>query len=340
MMNGFMQNGKFDEAIELFHKMTQPNAVVYLSVLTACAEMANQTLGESIIKQIEPDIMQSVSLQNAVMNMYAKCGDVEKAESIFQSLQRSHKADVISWTIRINAFGIFGDAQRALNAFQEMTKEVQPNAQTFVCILNACSHAGFVTEATEILSQMESKYSIKTNNQHITCVVDCLARANRLDEAESLAGTVSADDMTPWITVLGACRSYGDVQRAQRIGDRLLKIDPSNPAIYVLLGNIYATANMWEKQNEIRKLMEERNVKKTPGVSTVNIGGELHTFYAEDTSHPHIEQVYKELEKLDQEIRGAGYVPDTKWVLQDMEESQKHGKLCSHRFEVHLQLLI
>lgn len=56
----------------------------------------------------------------------------------------------------------------------------------------------------------------------------------------------------------------------------------------------------------------------------------VHTFVAEDTSHPQSKEIYAMVEKLVMQMKEAGYVPDTNFVLHDFEEELKQKKLCYH----------
>ena len=98
----------------------------------------------------------------------------------------------------ISAYGQHGQGGKAIQLFEQMHKVgVTPNAVTFATLLNACSHSGkpnfslliqvgLADKALEFLWSMETKFGIPPGNTHVTCVVDSLGRAGRLDEAEDL----------------------------------------------------------------------------------------------------------------------------------------------------------
>lgn len=72
-----------------------------------------------------------------------------------------------------------------------------------------------------------------------------------------------------WGALLGACRTYGEVDLAEIAGRALFEIEPENAANYVLLGRIYASGGRHEEAQRMRKEMEERGVKAAPGSSWV-----------------------------------------------------------------------
>jgi hypothetical protein len=94
--------------------------------------------------------------------------------------------------------------------------------------------------------------------------------------------------------------------------------------------HIYAEAGEWDSVAKLRKLMEDRRVKKEPGRSWILVDNQVHSFVAEDRVHPQTEQIYAELERLAQKMKTLGYVPDTRLVLHDVDEELKEQVLCHH----------
>jgi len=99
----------------------------------------------------------------------------------------------------------------------------------------------------------------------------------------------------------------------------------------VLLSNIYAQCGNMDKAEELRALMDKKGIKKTPGISTVELNGKIYEFVSGDNSHPNIKEIHSELQLLTEEMIEAGYNPDTSWVTRDVEtEEEKKELLCRH----------
>ena len=75
--------------------------------------------------------------------------------------------------------------------------------------------------------------------------------------------------------------------------------------------------------------MDGRGALKVPGQSWIEVDQKVHVFKVEDKSHSRSEETYAELERLTGEMKGAGYVPDTRFVSHDMDELQKERSLLS-----------
>uniref|UniRef100_A0A1U7UZ39 Pentatricopeptide repeat-containing protein At4g38010-like n=1 Tax=Nicotiana sylvestris TaxID=4096 RepID=A0A1U7UZ39_NICSY len=85
------------------------------------------------------EIVMSVSLGTALIDMYAKCGCIEFSSQLFKNMPQR---DVVTWGVIISGFAIHGQAKKCFQLFDEMIESgVKPNGVMFVAILSACSHA-------------------------------------------------------------------------------------------------------------------------------------------------------------------------------------------------------
>jgi hypothetical protein len=105
---------------------------------------------------------------------------------------------------------------------------------------------------------------------------------------------------------------------------------PENPPGYVLLSNIYAAAGRWDLKDKVQQLRKERGVKKQPGCTWIELNNKVHTFVVDDQDHPQISEIRAELKRLSGWMHEEGYVPETKFVLHDVEEEEKVSQLCHH----------
>lgn len=208
---------------------------------------------------------------------------------------------------------------------------VKPNNITFVCVLSACSHAGLVDEGRHYFDSMFCDHGIMSTSEHYACMVDLLGRAGRIKEAEELINKMPIEpSASVWGALLGACRVHGDIELGKRAAENLLKLEPQCAGTHVLLSNIYAAAGRWDDVARVRKLMKDRGVKKETGVSWIEVRNTVHAFAVGDSLHPESERIHAMLETLTQQMKDAGYSPDTNCVLRDVEEEQKERILQHH----------
>ena len=333
MITAYAQHSHCEEAFEVFRQMQQvgmkPDQISYMSILNACTCPVALERGREVhVHIIEAGLQSDVRVGTALINMYSKCGGIRDARLVFDKMG---KRDVISWNAMIGGLALYGCGQEALQIFEQMKKKAKPDLLTFVGVLSACSQAGLVDEGRRYFKAMSQDHGIIPTVIHYGCLVDLLGRAGHLDEAENVIKSMPLEaDAAVWGALLGACRLHGNVMVAQRAAECSLKIEPQNAAVYVLLSHVYAAAGMSDSVEKVRNLMKDRGVKKPPGRSWIEVDKKVHSFVADDRSHPNTEDIYSELKSLMKKMRRVGYVPDTRWVMHEVDEEQKEEALCHH----------
>jgi pentatricopeptide repeat protein len=244
LMTAYEQNDKEEQVLRLYEQMQEEGIyvdnVTYTSVLTACATMKAIEYGKKVHKQIiTKGVPPDTGLQTALINFYGKCGELDEARTIFNAALQKN---TVIWSAMIAACAQNGQGKEALALLEQMHQQgVPPNEVTLLNVLNACSHAGLVDEGKQCFASMTTRFHITPTMKHYGTLVDILARAGRLQEAEQTihAMPFAADD-TVWKALLGGCRIHGDVETARRAYDQLRAIVPSDASIYVLMGNIHS----------------------------------------------------------------------------------------------------
>eukprot|EP01018_Ginkgo_biloba_P036698 Gb_40436 [translate_table: standard] len=333
MIAGYAQHGHAEEALELFYELQKssmtPEQFTLAIVLSACATLAVGDYGKQVHSYIIKSGRDSVSVDNALITMYAKCGIIEDSHGVFHKMPEQ---DIVSWNAMVGGYAQHGYAKEAIHIFEAMLKAgINPDHITFIGILCACSHAGLVDEGCHYFDSMSRDHTITPRLKHYACMIDLLGRAGLLDKAESFIHSMPFEpDASVWWALLSASRVHGNMQLGKHAAEFLFELEPENPAIYVLLSNIYAVAGRWDDVAKVRKLMKDRGVKKKPGCSWIMVKNKAHVFVVDNRSHPQTEVVYSLLDRLAQQMEEAGYVPDTSFVLHNVEEEHKETILSYH----------
>lgn len=334
MIAGYAQNGHANEALSLFNQMlltdVKPNVVTMVSVLPACAHLSALQQGRRIHGYIiRSGFNADVSVGNALIDMYAKCGNIGIACQYFD--QMSYR-NVVTWNAMIAGYGMQGHGKEGLALFSQMQEtEVKPNHITFICILSACSHTGLVDKGWQYFHSMSKCYCIVPRMEHYACMVDLLGRAGRLDEAQDFIENMPIEPgPSVWGALLGACRIHCNVELGEHAAKHLFDSVPQDAGFYVLLSNIYAAAGRWGDVVKVRTMMKDRGVKKPAGYSLIEVDNKVHAFIVGDRSHPQCQNIYAMLEILAGQMKAAGYVPNTNFALYDVEEELKEDILCIH----------
>ncbi|GMG99584.1 hypothetical protein Nepgr_001424 [Nepenthes gracilis] len=322
------------EAIDHFVKMrnagVRPNQVTMVSLLSLCAEAAALDIGKWIHaciynQRIEVDVV----LKTALVDMYAKCGDIDGAYKVFYA---SMDRDICIWNAMMTGYGMHGFSNEALELFADMQRlGIAPNDVTFIGLLHACSHAGMVEEGKRVFGNMVNSYGLVPKIEHYGCMVDLLGRSGLLQEAHEMIESMPMKPNTAvWGALLAACKLHKNPTLGQLAAQKLLEIDPKNCGYNVLMSNIYAAANRWTDVAVIRTAMKNKQMRKEPGFSSIEVNGSVHEFMMGDQVHPHTEQINDMLVEMMKKLREAGYKPDTSIVLLNVDEEEKETSLTFH----------
>ncbi|KAK4568155.1 hypothetical protein RGQ29_003793 [Quercus rubra] len=239
LISGYAQCGQPNEAVKVFLEMdsrdVKPDEFVMVSLMSACSQIGNLELAkwvDSYVSQSTMDIQQP-HLTAALVDMNAKCGNMERATKLFEEMP---KKDLISYCSMIQGLSYHGHGNKAVDLFNKMLNEgLVPDEVAFTVILSACSHAGFVEEGWHYFERMRYEYSLVPSPDHYACMVDLLSRVGRLKAAYELLNS--------------------------------MPVEPHAGAWGALLG---ASADRWSDVSLVREKMKERGVRKITGHSCIN----------------------------------------------------------------------
>ncbi|CAI0446767.1 unnamed protein product [Linum tenue] len=331
MIGGYVDNGRFEEALRLFTMMLTSNVVpdkfTFASVMPGCAKLGSLPLAQWLHQlMIDMRIEVNYILVAAMIDMYSKCGGIEAAKSIFERVQRD---DVSIWNSMINGLAIHGFALDAIAVFSKMDfEDITPDAITFLGVLSACSHSGLVKEGQHYFDLMKSRYSIEPQHEHYGSFVDLLGRAGLLEEAYAVITSMPIEpDVIVWRAYLSACRTHKNPEMGEVAIAHISRLRSGD---YVLLSNTYCSQQQWDNAQRVREMMKKHGVSKKKGISWFEWGGRFHRFKSGDRSHPETEPIYKVLGGLIERAKAEGFVPKRELVMMDVSEEEKEENLCYH----------
>ncbi|GJN30407.1 hypothetical protein PR202_gb18712 [Eleusine coracana subsp. coracana] len=186
MISAYAKARRPKEALALFDAMpVQPDEVTMVSVVSACTALGDLATGERLQRYINSNgFGWMVSLRSALMDMYAKCGCLSEARSLFDGMAVRSLA---SWNTLISAYASHGDVDSTISLFHQMLADdsvVKPDGVTLLAVLTAYAHKGCVEGRTIFNEMQRGTYGkVELTIEHYGCMVDLLGRAGRLEEA-------------------------------------------------------------------------------------------------------------------------------------------------------------
>ncbi|GAV74318.1 PPR domain-containing protein/PPR_1 domain-containing protein/PPR_2 domain-containing protein [Cephalotus follicularis] len=274
MISFLAHSGRDSEALELFHEMRDHyfklDEATVVTVLPICARLGAVDVGKWLHSYAESTKLYRdfVSVGNALVDFYCKCGILETASRLFNEMPRKN---LVSWNAMVLGMAFNGKGELGVELFEEMINEgVRPDEASFVGVLACCAHAGLVGKGQDLFATMTENHHIVPKVEHVGCMVDLLGRSGCVKEAYGLIRRIPMrPNAALWGALLSSCRTHGDVELAELAVKELKSLEQWNSGNYVLLSNIYAEEGRWDEVEKVRVLMRDKSVKKAPGQSAI-----------------------------------------------------------------------
>jgi pentatricopeptide repeat protein len=321
----FCKEGKVKEAVEvlgLLEKQCIPvNLPRYLQLMKACGEA--QSIREA--KSVHEHILRSqsplkVSTYNAIIEMYWKCGSMDDAFTVFDTMP---KRNLTSWDAMITWLAKNGLGEDAIDLFTKFKETgLKPDGQMFIGVFSACSVLGDINEGMLHFESMSKDYSIAPSMSHYVSVVDMLGSTGYLDEAfEFIEKMPLEPSVDVWETLMNLCRVHGHMELGDRCAELVEQLDPLRLNEQSKSGLLPVKPSDLAKQKEKKKLASQ---------NLLEVRSRVHEYRAGDRSHPGTDRLYTELRALRAQMKETGYIPDTRFVLHDIDQESKEDALLAH----------
>ncbi|KAM1540181.1 hypothetical protein TB2_004698 [Malus domestica] len=210
MIAGHIREGLSDEAIGLFSEMERdgvnPDAYTITSILHACASSGSLKKGRDIHNYIKEHGMDSsLYVCNTLMDMYAKCGSMEDAHSVFS---RMPAKDIVSWNTMIGGYSKNCLPNEALKLFSEMMQKSKPDSMTIASVLPACASLAALNRGQEIHGHILRNGCF--SERHVAnALVDMYVKCGVLVLARLLFDIIPVKDLISWTVIVAGYGMHG-----------------------------------------------------------------------------------------------------------------------------------
>ncbi|KAH7282574.1 hypothetical protein KP509_35G037400 [Ceratopteris richardii] len=311
MITAYAQNERGNDALQLFTLMEQegfcPNRITFVSAINACGIIPNLSWGEKLFNRIKNSpLMEDIKVSTALINMFGRCGKLDYLKEIFDNLK---DPDVAAWNAMIAVCAKHGQSKYVIQLLNEMThSKVRPDIITYTNILSMCSSAGLIHEACGIFKLLEDDCGVNLVEHHQNCIIDLLAKAGKLGEAELLVQGQPIDQSSyiPSMTLLAACNNHVDVKRGRQMVQLLFKLGQSSKNYDIIISGVRAGHSVYRITQHSNE-SSNKPLEGHQGKSLIRLGGRVHEFLPNDMSHPLIDDVYEALLILTTEMQREGH---------------------------------
>ncbi|KAJ7560247.1 hypothetical protein O6H91_04G119800 [Diphasiastrum complanatum] len=334
MIVGYARDNRAQKSLDLFRQMqreqVEPDSFTFVGVLSACSSLGALEEGKLVHTHVIGCRLEKDKFVGcALIDMFAKCGSIYDARKVFSNMPTR---TVMLCNAMIVGYAVHGCGKDVLKLLEEMCLEdVALDHTTFVGVLSACGHAGLLDEGQYYLEAISPLYGILATVEHYSCMVDLLGRSGCLTDAHQMIKSMPClPTGSVWMALLGACRLHGNLKLGEAAAERVIEVDPGNASGYVLLSNIYAAAGKWDLKARVQQMRIQRQAYKPPGKTWIEVNKVVHSFVANDQEHPQINEIWAELKRLSVLMKQAGYTPDMRFVLHDVDDDEGEFSLWHH----------
>ncbi|KAH7436239.1 hypothetical protein KP509_05G009700 [Ceratopteris richardii] len=216
IISAHANHGESEHAVILFHRMQEegiePDEYIFTCTLKACAAMEAGELGRLLHHQIlEFQLESNITVGNALLDLYAKCSDLEDANKVFNSLKNP---DIISWGSMTLAFSQSGHDFAVVELYDCMRWEgMVPNRVIFLHVLKACGNIGALQHG-RLLHKQVLQHGLQSDALIGSALIEMYATCGNIDDLKNVFSRLVVRDVVSWGAMIGAHVHQGDYQSA------------------------------------------------------------------------------------------------------------------------------
>ncbi|KAK7265113.1 hypothetical protein RJT34_32729 [Clitoria ternatea] len=215
MISGYASIQLANEAFQLFELMRREgeegvNEFVLTSVLSALTCLEFVDTGRQVHSlAVKDGLLCIVSVGNALVTMYGKCGSLEDALKTFEL---SGNKNSITWSAMVTGFAQSGDADEALKLFYDMHHSgVLPTEFTLVGVINACSDLCDIAAGKQ-MHGYSLKLGFELQLYVLSALVDMYAKCGCIADARKGFEYVQQPDVVLWTSIITGYVQNGDFE--------------------------------------------------------------------------------------------------------------------------------
>ncbi|CAA6662607.1 unnamed protein product [Spirodela intermedia] len=219
MISCYALNRLCGEAFQIFQLMRSEglrgdlytfSGLLNASSSSGCLELGEQVHG--LVAKTSPS--SDAVLRGAVVDMYAKCGDMAAA---LKSLHSADDESLVAWNSIIAGSG--GAGVKFLRLM--LRRAVDPDEVTLSSLLSSSGGSARASEVLQLHSQMVKRrleFFLSTGN----ALIGAYAKCGRIDDAFLAFSLIPISDLISWTTIISACALHGRGREALQIFEKML----------------------------------------------------------------------------------------------------------------------
>ncbi|MCO5592983.1 hypothetical protein L7F22_046987 [Adiantum nelumboides] len=205
-----------EEVLYIFQQMLQegiePGLVTYVGILSVCCKWQAQAKGKCIhaILVVVPHGNDKF-VGNALVNMYAKCGNLQEARKVFDKFQ---KLDRVMWSTMLEAYAEQGEMEEVFILFTRMLQDsIEPDKVVFGSVLKVCIKVVAV-DWGRYLHSLILEFGCETEVFLACTVIDMYSKCGLIEDGHHVFNKTSKRNVATWTALLSGYAQLGCFEEA------------------------------------------------------------------------------------------------------------------------------
>lgn len=215
LIGGLCENGLWEDSLAAFSLAKAEGCTLgsfsFSSALTACAYGGDVDFGKLVhCIVIKGGFEGDPYVCTSLLNMYAKCGQVDLSETVFNDTPNKN---IELWNAMISAYVAAGCAYETINAYRHMRlSEFQCDSFTISNILSCCAMAGLCDFGRTVHTEL-IKRSIQSNTAVQSALLTMYSKCGNIGDASSVFISMKERDVVAWGSMIsGFCQNGKSIE--------------------------------------------------------------------------------------------------------------------------------
>lgn len=245
LISGYMQHGMDEVALECYRKMQdekiKPDSFIWSCMLKVCSNVGILRNGQVMHNQVIQDGLESgVVVGSVLVDLYAKCGCLEEALKVFDSLPTRND---VTWGSMLAAYVQQAHCSSAFVFFERMQHcGVQPNKIMLICMLSACRDGG-ASEHGKLIHDQIVKNGFDSDVVTGNGLLDMYCKGGNFREAQRVFDLMASKNFESWSVMVEGFSQYGENLKALKFLSKML-IKDLQPSTKAFVGGLKACSSL------------------------------------------------------------------------------------------------
>ncbi|XP_021725732.1 pentatricopeptide repeat-containing protein At4g25270, chloroplastic-like [Chenopodium quinoa] len=203
LISGYAELGLFEDALAIYFQMeeegVEPDSHTFPRALMACGGIGSICVGEELHRHVvRYGFFDDVFVLNALVDMYAKCGDIVKSRKVFDKIVYK---DLVSWNSMILGYLNHGLLTKAMEIFHDMLNAgYEPDHVTISTVVSRTSSLKIGGQMHGWVHRRGLEWSLPITNSLIVFY----SNHGLLDQCRWLFSHMPGKDIVSWNSIISA----------------------------------------------------------------------------------------------------------------------------------------